>query len=341
MKFLLYGYTGYCRLFGRDILLTSYSLSLSENIIKSDGASRILVKSVSDRYGNPSYRGFKRFELNPLRDYPGYELSISFDAQAWIFARVIESLCRTDWTGFTPVKFYDDNTGISYEFEDALVTSCQVSVDTDSVTTMSLSFKIFRDEIEIGYGDYDVERIRHAPAGLVGHKLMPYWAWNAEYPGFNDHDLVKLGFQIQRPVTPKFGCEGRTTEPNAVAPMKVVLGSPKASYELSYLMAQQTLVNDYEKFESARIAEMGKAHTLVMRYSRGRKEYSAFDLIEPVGDDVEIELAFTLCYPDSYSPGLANKGDANRIDVNGTVYGRIEMKEKNAYVEDATDDREQ
>ena len=145
MKVLLMGYSGYCKVAGFDIHLTSYSLSESNNIIKSDGASRILVGSKDDEGevtstltgsdGN-AIIAFKRMRLNVVRDYSSYDLSVSFEARYDIFKSIIKTISESNWYSI-PVNFYDNTVGVSFSFSSYL-TGCEVSVENNAVAMMSL-----------------------------------------------------------------------------------------------------------------------------------------------------------------------------------------------------------
>ena len=159
--------------------------------------------------------------------------------------------------------------------------------------------------IDWTHDDYDGTKKRNAPDALIGNCLMPYWNWYAEYDDFKEEALRSFSFNIQRSANPKFGCEGKKDNDNALTPMKVIMGVPSASYSLSYLMTKSTSTSDSTIASNKAATAPEKAHTLIVYY----------------GDSIKIK--FTNCYVDSYSPEIASPGSPNGLNVSGTVYGRI------------------
>ncbi len=330
MKVLLLGYSGYGSIDDANVMLTSYSLSLNENIIKSEGSGRILVKEVKDESGE-KFNGFKQLSLNVVRDYPSYELSLTFEGQIGIFKKIMKSMSQTKLTNSMNVKFHDNATNISYEFSGAEWTSCQMNVDNNGLAIMTMSFVIFRSTIDVKFGSYDHTKIRNAPDGLVGDKLMPYWAWAVQYDGFKSMGPYSFGFGLARPVTPKFGCQGSTDSNDAPGPVAVIYGVPTATYNLTYVMTAETHVNDYYANAAGGGVNANevaiKSHNLVITFKKFLKTVTD----ERTGEEINLydyaRVKFTHCYVDSYTPEIGNRGDVNKISMNGTVYGRIDFKE--------------
>jgi hypothetical protein len=264
-------------------------MTKTENIIESGGIGNILKKN-----------SFKRTKLNVVRDYPSYEISISCDAQKSLLDYLMKKI--TDkYYSFIPLKFKDDASGISYSFSNCCLTSFQLSVDLDSVASVSIGLQVFTESIGISFGNYNVKKKNNAKKSLVGRVLMPYYSWGVAYPDFKDADLVGFSVSYSQSVTPKFECCASTSN-NAINPKKIIFSLPSITYELTYLVYNKT-DTDYYKIHSNNVANSGKS--LKVKYKSG------------------FDFELTDCYPDSYTPQFANSGDANKVTIAGTCYGKI------------------
>ena len=290
MKFLLNGYTGYATIGGYPTLMTSFSMSKTENILESGGIGDIL-----------SNNAFTRYKLNAVRDYPSYELSISCEASKTLLDYLFKKITNKHHS-FISVSFKDDANGISHSFSDCCLTSLQLSVDLNSAATISIGFQVFTDTIGISFGNHDSKKKNNANSDLVGAVLMPYYRWGVEYPDFTDSDLVGFSISYSQSVTPKFGCYASNSE-NAVKPKKIIFGLPTVTYELTYIVYNKTSTN-YYSINSNNIANSSK--TLKVKYNNG------------------FSFEMTNCYPNSYSPQYANSGDVNKATISGTCYGKIQ-----------------
>ena len=312
MKFLLMGYSGYAQIEGVDVHLTSYSLSLNENIIESGGIGRVYCKGY-----------FNRWKLDAVRDYPSYELSLSCEANPYILEKALYMI-QSKFHSSNAIKFYDNATKISYEFEDANLNSIEISVSLDAVATINFGFTIFKNSIEVNYckDGYDLHAKRNAPKSLLWDCLMPYWAWGVSYTDPDENDkrslifdsgLCEFSFSYQQSVTPKYGCRAGSTE-NAMPPMAIVFGMPDVTWNLTYMMVDDISIDD-SGIPSNEIALCGKQ--LEFQY---RKWTCLNDEASSWKTD-EFHVYFDDVYPTSYSPSVANAGDANRMSVSGTVFG--------------------
>jgi len=330
MKVLLNGYSGYAQIDGHNVLMTSFSLSMNENILQSSGVGKLYKQ-------NSMNHVFSRYKMNAVRDYPGYEFSISVDANYDILNYVFTQIA-TRFDALIPIKFVDDASGIRYEFEQCLLTSFSLGVANNAAASVTLGFLVLQDEIEVKFceKDYNHKAGRMAPGAkdtlgvssylaadgtgvLVGATLMPYWAWGIEtidqYGGyFKDEDLYDFTISYSQPVTLKHGCYGRSSD-NAPAPIKIVIGVPEVKYDLTYIVANSTNVSDYS-IPSNLVALSKREMTVKYRQTKA---------VEGGGEEkIEFGFKMTDCYPDSYSPQYASSGDVNKISVSGTVYGKIE-----------------
>lgn len=310
MKVLLNGYSGYAQLDGYDIMATSFSLSMSENVIKSDGAGKILMLDSNDEI-HEHY--FKRFGLNAVRDYPSYSLSVSFESTFDVFQYLLLRIRSGKLSNSFSVLFKDDAAGIVYYFDKAYFTSMSLDVSNNALAVVSMNFVMFKDYIEIAINNYNLYAKNYPPDNFIGAKMMPYWAWGVSYPGFNDGSLQGFSFSIEQQITPKFGCQGNLND-NALGPMIVVAGVPTVTYELNYILDEGIYVNNYG-IPSNQVAMSGQS--MVVKYSQSFTQLYMY----PYTDSTQI--TFTNCYIDSYTPQIGNPGSANAITVSGTVYGQM------------------
>lgn len=316
MKLILTGYTGYAQIDWNDILMTSFSVSMNENVIQSGGVGKILLDVGQE---GEQQKEFNRYKMNAVRDYPSYDISISCDANYKILDYFLSNI-TTGFHSFIDVSFTDPASGIYYDFDKCILTSLQLGVSNNATASLSFGFTTFKDDIEVEFGDNNPLLGRHAPKELVGDVLMPYWAWGVEYPDFAEEDLVEFSVSYSQSVTPKFGCEGMDAERNAVGPMKIIVGVPEAKYELTYIVEQSTYVNNHMLLDSNKVSLSRK--NLVVKY---HQEF--LDAPYNAGrQPIDFRLSMGDCYPDSYSPQYGNGGDVNRISISGTVYGKIEYK---------------
>lgn len=354
MKYLLMGYSGYARIDGFDTLMTSFSLQMSENVIQSGGASKIFNDEM-----------FNRFKLNAVRDYPGYDISITCDVTKNFLLYFLSNL-QTGFRRFIQVEFFDNASGLYYLFDKCCLTSIQLSVDNNSATTLSFGFVTYKDEIEIEEGDVDYQAIRLPAPELVGDSLLPYWAWGVDYTDFLNNSPFSFNISYTQAVTPKYGCFGEKSR-NAVCPKKIIFGVPEVKYELTYILDGTITTHDFE-IDSDKIAHPDFGKTLVVKYHQefpsptmsggddggdDGDDETSLNSADNDGDDggdggddggdglssdssgsegtvrepIHFKLTFSHCYPDEYSPQYANAGDVNRISISGTVYGGISFVE--------------
>ena len=314
MKFLLNGYSGYATIGGHDMLMTSFSVSMNENVLPSQGAAK-LVEQLSD--GGVEFR---RLDLNAVRDYHGYDISITVDATYDILVYMLGRITGR-FNSFVPVEFHDNASKIHYSFENCCMTSVSLSVSLNSAASLSMSFTAFDDEFVIEYmdGGYNVRAGRNAPSQFVGNVLLPYWAFgvqalDASGNGYRLPDGLKdVSLNWQCAVTPKFGCHG-VPNTNAPAPSKVVFAKPSVNYELSYVVADEKHWYNHQ-YDSDEVAISGM--TVLLRFY----EQTVIDNMHTLTRSVDV--AMTDCYHEKFTPQYANKDEVNTIGISGVMHGKM------------------
>ena len=79
-KSLLMGYTTKCLIDDIHLFLTSYSLTINTNVIKSNAVNKLVSSATSSSFNSCNFyqHYFYRVGLNAIRDCPTYEISLSF-----------------------------------------------------------------------------------------------------------------------------------------------------------------------------------------------------------------------------------------------------------------------
>lgn len=308
---LLKGYTGYAFIEDVSAHMTSYSLSMNQNVIESGGIGRIY---------NNGY--FNRWKLDAVADYSQYDLSITCEANSSILIKALYMMYYK-FHSSNSVKFYDDSIKIYLEYSNANLTSIELSVGIDAVATITFGFVTFGNNISVYYGEggYNLQAKRNAPSSLVGDCLMPYWAWGVAYTRKEENDeesklvfgkgLCDFSFSYQQSVTPKYGCCASTST-KAVGPKAIVFGLPNVTWSLTYAMVES--VNTYYNIASNKIALCGDK--LEFKYQKKNTKSSQ-------DTKTEAHIYFYDVYTTSYSPSVGNSGDVNKLTVSGMVFGTM------------------
>lgn len=318
---LLGGYTGYCTIDGKPVLMTSYSISVSTNVIKSQAAMPFF---------GPRMAGYA------LRDYPVYSLSVTIEPHADIFDYLMKSLFHSTSNnstsaycqGFSVSLVINDNVySLTHTFSVAYVNGLECDVPNEGACTINLSFVYFGSSWETKFSartikQYNIYEDSPAPSSirtgwdkLVGASLMAYYFFGVKYSGYPYYNLYEFSFSFSQDITPKFFCYGaESSQGNAPYPKAVVWGLPTLTYNLTYVMALSDVsVNDYTRV---------KSHKIVVGKNDGTDATEAVSL--SIWYQGKQRITFGTCYPDSYSPSLVYKGaEAERYSITGTVYGHV------------------
>lgn len=201
LKTLLMGYTGRCFLGLSDgsssgtssseesnqVFLTSYSLSINTNVIKSGAARRLMSK---DNETNNII--FQRIALNVVRDCPVYEISLSFQLTPGVFNFLQEQLCNHYFRRPFKVNLQDQvnfSNGSMFQFDECYVTSFSLSVDSGAVAVVSLNLTYYDQVINFINNKVDIKDVIpwNSSSGSSaeryggGDLLIPYYNWGIDY----------------------------------------------------------------------------------------------------------------------------------------------------------------
>lgn len=332
LKPLLMGYTSKCFIDDIQIFLTSYSLSINTNIIKSGGVSQIRNSSGS----------LNRISLNAVRDCPSYQLSLSFQATYSILLHLFEKLCNSCFHDSIHVLLEDGVLSFEkdgfFDFENCYVNSFSVSVDMDSVVTINLGLSFFSQSFKLEeISDFNVNEHPSKEIG-GGNLLIPYYNTGIEYTSqngdfFDVNCLQNFSFNFSHTITPKYSLMvGETMNgsfnsiiSNAPVPSKLVFSTPNVNYQLSYIYYKNSFnVDDYISFESNMIHN--NSWQLSLSFLSRDKQNDNFDKTSYQNNaSNKIGITCQDCYHDVFTPTVGSKGSANMLNVSGTVYGKITL----------------
>ena len=319
MKMMLMGYTGRGFIAKSDssmsgdggscqIHLSSYSLSFSTNVMKSEGSNRIYRTDGT---------GFHKFSLNAVRDCPTYNISMSIEARHDIMDFLLASMVKAGFHDAYTVTFQDANSGVIYKFEHCYVTDMQLQVSNNSAASISLTFCHFDSTFEVKNGQYNLEPWCNG-SGMAGESIMPYYSFKVDYTGFPSTNLQEFSFSFSHTASPKYGCTGSLSL-IALAPMACVFSVPTVTYNLKYVMYDELSSYDYDIASNSIIScksKYNKKKSMKISYKKiNNKPY--------VRDNYYFLLNCDLCYPDTYTPEVGVSGSVNSISIAGTVYGQL------------------
>jgi hypothetical protein len=341
MKMILNGYGGYATIDGYEILMTSFSLSMNERIIESNGVANYLYPQT----GEEEAKRFKRYRFNALRDYPEYQISISCEITYDLYCHIMDVLA-INFDNKMPVYFSNSSTGLYYHFDDCYLMSFNMEIGNNTVASASFTFMSYMDTIDVEYQNMNFMAGRLASEKLIGTPLMPYWAFgvsyvNNKYPTsivkFDSTNLYDFSFSYERTITPKHGCFGKSSN-NALAPFRIVIGIPTVSIDMTYLVGNYTSLHPY-RVPSNQIVTSD--YVLTLMYKKIREEATQFDeqgnVIENTGEEESVDVKFMRCYLTSYALSAGDGSTVDKIRMSGSCYGEI-IKVTNLSTDESTDE---
>ena len=374
LKTLLMGYTCRCFLnsFDEDetdikqIFLTSYSLSINTNVIKSNATRKLLESSNSTDAIKEIH--FKRLNLNAVRDCPVYELSLSFQLTPGMLKFLQEQLC--DYSFHKPLKcsLQDQFTGINsskgmFYFDECYVSNFSINVDNNAVVSVNMSLTYYCEQIELQSNektlidkiDWMCQSGEEQYGG--GNLLVPYYSCGVDYfkggssnssnyeimcptgeesgtARFKNDHLQSFSFTFQHNLTPKYALCASDSK-NAIKPKKIVFSVPTINYELSYIYADRLLDSNYnDYYEYSKNKQKYQESNKIVDEEQNESGWNLqIRFITYGGDDIYVHnskktsyisgFLFTKCYPDTYTPNVAQSGSVNTLNISGTIYGKL------------------
>lgn len=299
IKTLLNGYSGKCTIDGDLVLLTSFSLSVNMNHLQSGGIGKLLDGSKLKRYG-----------LSVIRDFPSYDLNLSFQMNESIFQKLIGKI-EKHFTDSIDIEFEEEAFGITYKFDDCYVKSFSFSIGLNQVCVANLGLAYFKESFKIKKAESSKISSKYGTDDLnkMG-KLMPYYYWSFKCGVSGktiNKDLVSGSFSFNREITPKFGCQGASSK-DAQQPLKLHLGLPSCTFQLSYLYADNAFESEINVHEYNSIECLNEKNNLIIKYKGNSK------------------LECQQCIFTTFSPNMGNSGSYNTLNISGKVFGKIQKK---------------
>lgn len=282
------GYGGSATIAGKRTLLTSFSLGMETNLIRSQGNSAIW---------NRDNNKFNRMGFKAIKDFSGYELSLSFDVTEIELFNIMLLKCVESPHDSISVSFIDEAYGISYSFAETYIKSLSLNVNNESIAGMSVSLYVAKRDIELECGSFAASPFGEG-IGLLDLDVMPYWKFSAVFEDFTTSELLGFEWSFSQNILPKFGCVASgSTLPQP--PSKLIFSAPSVAFVLNYIMKgeKDVIISNYDYSHEER--------DLILKY--GTKPF----------------LTCEKSAIESITPNLAQPSTHQSFSINGSVFGKI------------------
>lgn len=299
LTLLTKGYTGKGEVLGVKALVTSYSLTLNNNLIRSGATSNIL---------NENKDKFDFLSLNPLHDCPFYEVSISVQLNTSLYNKIKDEITKY-FRSPIKISFYDDSIKASIS-EYYFITNFSLSIQNQAVATATFNGISYSQTLNFSAEKWDNNNMNSSSDSntLKGNNLMPYYKWSIKNDAYQKGQVQSFNLNFSQTITPKFGCGGSSSN-QAPEPLIYVASPPTVTCDVTYALTTIPDSTDVETIEDYNNAKELKYRNLTIQYG-----------------DINNKLTLNRCYPDSFSPILGNYGSVNAFTITNTVYGKIEKE---------------
>ena len=232
-KFTSCGYSCYCTLgLGSTItttnliLLTSYTLTINRNIIKSNGCHSLVntdgLNSLTSLGG--SY----------LSDCPDGKLSISYEASSTDIINLFNFL-KNNRTESCIVNLEDETYQLSFNFNECFLTSASFSVNENSLIVINLEFYIPLDNsymFSINGITNPIEKTER----ILPTDLCVFYRFSVKLTNEEVKNLIGFTYNFTQNINPLYGMLG-SYEDKAQKCYKVIFGIPEITMSLSIFAA--------------------------------------------------------------------------------------------------------
>lgn len=218
------GYTGKITIGEKNALLTSYSLVMNSNMIKSNAS--INVKDTS---------GFTRLLLSPIHDCQNYQLSVSIELNASVLSFLITQLTKYFKNKIT-VVFTDNNFTISLS---GYITNFSLSVDNDSAGVASFTLISYEETIGFTTTAFSLQASGSVSTDIKGNSLLPYYGWGVQL-GSDTLPVQNFSLNFSHVLTPKFGCIASSS---VSSPMAYVFSIPSVTYQVTFILVNSNTLS--------------------------------------------------------------------------------------------------
>lgn len=289
-KFLTKGFGGLCTIFGKQVLMTEYSLTRNQNFLKSQGIT-------GGHYYSSSYQ---KLQDGMIKDWSTMELSVGFEGTKEVVDAIISYISTNmnladSSSGSTTnsVIIAENNYQYSKTFSDARLTSFSMSASEGGLLRCNASFLIIENVFSIDSLAYNSAA---SSSNFGGSKdVVAYWGTKMELGSFGGQ-CVDWSFEWNQPYELKFILSNSTASTVAVEPLKVLWSLPTVKFSMTSIYGESS-------FSSASSSITDVALTIKLLNST--------------------ILTCDKCSVETYSPIIGDKGNYLGYTLSGFGSGKI------------------
>lgn len=288
-KFLTKGFGGLCTIFGKQVLMTEYSLIRNQNFLKSQGIT-------GGHYYSSMYQ---KLQDGMIKDWSTMELSVGFEGTKEIVNAIIsyiagnKNITESSTSTTYSVKIEEKNYQYTKTFSKARLTSFSMSASEGGLLRCNASFLVIENVFSI---DSLVYNSAAESSSFTGSKdVVAYWGTKMELGDFGGQ-CVDWSFEWNQPYELKFILSNSSASTGAVEPLKVLWSLPSVKFSMTSIYGESS-------FSSA--------------------SSSTTDVILKIKLLNEQVLNCDKCSVETYSPIIGDKGNYLGYTLSGFGSGKI------------------
>lgn len=230
-------YTGYLNIDGTEVPCTNFQLNMTMPLIKSAAVREPIYNGTFTAHGRMA-----------IREYCIYDVSATFDTTSTAFSYIIDILKSSPRKGID-VTYTDTAYGITYTFTSSktFLTGVSFSCNEGSLASMTVSFNVFSETIDVNYRGYSSGSSSHTPS-WSSSDLLPYWMMNCTYTDVQENNIIAFDFNWTQSVEPMYSC-CHDTNSSPTEPKKLKFGIPQINFSITY-MHHDTVSRTTESIET-------------------------------------------------------------------------------------------
>lgn len=229
-KFLTKGFGGLCTIFGKQVLMTEYSLIRNQNFLKSQGIT-------GGHYHSSKYQ---KLQDGMIKDWSTMELSVGFEGTKEAVNTIIDYIANNynlAESGTYSVMIEEKNYQYSKTFSDARLTSFSMSASEGGLLRCNASFLVIDNVFSI---DSLVYNSAASSNSFTGSKdVVAYWGTKMELDSFGGQ-CVDWSFEWNQPYELKFILSNSTASTGAVEPLKVLWSLPTVKFSMTSIYGESS-----------------------------------------------------------------------------------------------------
>lgn len=286
--FLTKGFGGLCTIFGKQVLMTEYSLARNQNFLKSQGIT-------GGHYHSSKYQ---KLQDGMIKDWSTMELSVGFEGTKTVVETIIGYIANnynlSDGSGSYTVMIEEKNYQYTKTFSGAKLTSFSMSASEGGLLRCNASFLIIDNVFSIDSLAYNSAAA--ASPNFTGSKdVVAYWGTKMELGDFGGQ-CVDWSFEWNQPYELKFILSNSTASTGAVEPLKVLWSLPTVKFSMTSIYGESSFSS-----ASSSITDVDLKIKLLNA----------------------IVLKCTKCSVETYSPIIGDKGNYLGYTLSGFGSGKI------------------